>query len=62
MMFRVIAALFADHVQKGPNPAVMKNDDQGNQNGVESTHEDKMYGIVDPLKSKWKHNDTFLWI
>ena len=62
MMFLVFAALPANHVKKGPDATVVQNDNQSKQHSIKGTHEDKMDWIVDPLKSKWKHDDTFLWI
>ena len=62
MMFLVFAALLADHVKKGPDATVVKNDNQSKQNSIKGAHKDKMNRIIGPLKSKWKHDDTFLWI
>jgi hypothetical protein len=56
----VMPFLPTNQIKKGSNTAVMKNNHYANQNRIKGAHKDKMNRVISPLKSKWKHHDTFL--
>jgi hypothetical protein len=58
LLMPVPVALLADYVEESTNTAVVKDDNNSQQNRVKGTHKYKVYWVICPLKSKWKHDDV----